>query len=65
MTTSVQTVLRLFDALSTTEQQQTAAAILSRVAAIAGGDLPDELLLANADELFAQLDAEEAQHGQP
>ena len=52
-----------FDALSRTEQQEVAAAILGRAAS--SDDLPEDALHALADELFSSYDAEEGAHADP
>ena len=57
MTDTAQDVLRAFDTLSPTEQQEVVAEILRRTAP--SGELPDEALHELADELFQSYDAEE------
>ena len=65
MTAAVQQLLVAFDALPDADKNQAAVEILRRVALSAEGDVPDEDLVAAADELFRGLDAEEAAHAQP
>ena len=62
MPTAVRQLLTSFDALPLAEQYQAVVEILRRSSAIVEGDLPDAALLEAADELFRNLDAEEARH---
>jgi hypothetical protein len=61
MTAAVQQLLSTFDALPAPEKHDAVVEILRRFGA-AAGDLPEESLLAAADELFLALDVEEAGH---
>ena len=63
MTTAVQTLLDSFDALSEVERHEAAVELLRRVAPPA--KLPDEALVAAADEVFRELDAREAADARP
>jgi hypothetical protein len=65
MTTGVEELLKSFDALSEPEKQEAAAYLLRRVLQGVSGDLPDEALVAAAEDLFLELDAREAHGGQP
>lgn len=60
VTAAVQTLLQSFDALSETEQHEATVELLRRVAHEAPPELPDEALVAAADEVFRELDAREA-----
>jgi hypothetical protein len=60
MTEAARELLRTFETLSPTDQQQVAAEILRRTAA--SGDLSEAALHELADELFRGYDAEEAAH---
>lgn len=60
MATAVHQLLKSFDALSDADKHQAAVEILRRCASAAEGDLPEDVLVAAADELFRNLDAEEA-----
>lgn len=62
MTATVQQLLDSFDALSDDDKHQVAVEILRRFNGAAEGDLPDNVLIGAADELFRSLDAEEAGH---
>jgi hypothetical protein len=61
MTTAVRVLLECFDALSEPERQEAAVEILRRLTP--EGELPEQALVATADELFRMLDAEEAADG--
>jgi hypothetical protein len=63
MTVSVQQVLNSFDALSDNEKREAALALLQRILRDVPGDLPEEILVAAAEELFLELDAIEASDG--
>jgi len=65
MTFAAQQILGSFDSLSDLEKHQVAIEILRRVSGSASGDLTDEELSAAADQLFCELDAEEAKHAHP
>jgi hypothetical protein len=58
MSTSVQILLASFDTLSDAERHEAAVEILRRVAP--PPELPDEALVAAADEVFRELDARAA-----
>ena len=60
MNAAVQALLDTFDGLPDTEQYQVAIAILRRAARFAADELPDEGLIAAADEVFRELEAHEA-----
>jgi len=65
MTTAVRELLVSFDALSDAEKREAAAEILQRILPESSGDLPEAALVAVAEELFSDLDAAEAEDGQP
>ena len=65
MTTAVQQFLNSFDALSDAEKQEAVAEVLRRSSQLVLGDLPEEALVAAAEELFLELDAREAADAQP
>ena len=65
MSAAIQQLLATFDALPDADKHQATVEILRRTALSGEGDLPDETLVAAADELFRALDAEEAAHAQP
>ncbi len=58
MTTAVQALFESFDALSEGERHVVAVELLRRVGST--DELPDEALVAAADEVFRELDAREA-----
>jgi hypothetical protein len=62
MTATAQQLLNSFDALSDRDKHQVAVDILRRFAATGEGELPESALVGAADELFRNLDAEEAGH---
>jgi hypothetical protein len=64
MTTAVEKLLASFDALSEAEKQEAAAAILRRTAQLAPADMPEDALVAAAEDLFLDLDAREAADAQ-
>ncbi|MDX1945523.1 MAG: hypothetical protein SFU86_08940 [Pirellulaceae bacterium] len=59
MSTAVRQLVSTFEALPADERHEAVVEILRR-AADDVGDLPDESLVAAADELFCNLDADEA-----
>jgi hypothetical protein len=63
VTAAVQALLESFDALTESERHEAAAELLRRVAPAA--ELPDEALVAAADEVFRGLDAQEAADARP
>jgi len=63
VTTATTNLLHLFDSLSESEQHDALVELLRREPG--DGDIPDDVLTAAADELFAQLDAEEEGNAQP
>ncbi|MGH2584951.1 MAG: hypothetical protein ACRDJE_08560 [Dehalococcoidia bacterium] len=65
MKPTVQALLDSFDHLSDVEQYQVALEILRRAARPATDDVPDEALIATADDLFRELDAREAADAGP
>jgi hypothetical protein len=65
MTFAAEQILGSFDSLSDAEKHQVAVEILRRVSGSTSGDLADDELSAAADQLFCDLDAEEAKHAQP
>ena len=65
MTGAVQELLAAFDALTEAEKHEAAAQVLRRVVEGESGDIPEEALVAAAEELFLELDAREAADGQP
>ena len=65
MTQAVQELLDAFDGLTEAEKHEAAAQVLRRVAEGESGDIPEDALVATAEELFLELDAREAADGQP
>ena len=63
MTTAVQALFDSFDALSEGERHEVAVELLRRAAPT--DELPDEALVAAADEVFRELDAREAADAGP
>jgi len=62
MTAIVQQILETFDALPDADKHEAAVEILRRVAGDVKGDLPENALIGAAEELFRDLDTEEAGH---
>lgn len=60
MTASVKKILESFDELPETEKREVATAILRRALRFDTPPLTDEDLVAEADDLFRELDAREA-----
>ena len=60
MTTAVRQLLSSFEALPAPEQREATLEILRRAGVLAEGDIPEDILAEAADELFCQMDAEEA-----
>lgn len=60
MTQSVRHLIESFEALTAAEKQEAAVEVLRRTLRTAPRDIPDETLVAVADELFRDLDAREA-----
>ena len=60
MTKSVKTILESFEGLPDLEKREVASVILRRTLRFDAPPLLDEDLVAQADELFRELDAEEA-----
>ncbi|MCI0361422.1 MAG: hypothetical protein L0211_23310 [Planctomycetaceae bacterium] len=60
MSSKVKKFLESFDSLNTAEQREAAAQILRRTAVMDSPPLTDDDLVSMAEELFLQLDAEEA-----
>jgi len=65
MTAVVKQLLTSFDALSEAEKQEAAVEVLRRVLQSTPGELPEESLIAAAEELFLELDAREAADAHP
>lgn len=65
MTTAVRKLQDSFDALSEAEKHEAAAPLLERILPERPGDLPEAALVAAAEHLFFELDAEEALHHRP
>ena len=63
MTQAVQELLETFDALTEAEKYEAAAQVLRRVVEGESGDIPEDALVATAEELFLDLDAREAADG--
>ena len=63
MTQAVQELLYTFDALTDAEKHEAASHLLRRVVDADSGDVPEESLVAAAEELFLELDAREATDG--
>lgn len=61
MSVTVQDVLDSFDALSDSEQYEVAIEVLRRTAHATTPDIADDTLLALADNLFHELDEQEAE----
>ena len=61
LTTAVRQILDLFEALRDAEKHEVTVELLRR--AEAEGPIPGEALIEAAEELFLELDAEEAQRG--
>jgi hypothetical protein len=62
MVTSVRQILDTFDSLTKSEQQEIALEILKRVSNFNLPLLSDDDLILNAEELFLELDRQEANH---
>lgn len=60
MTVAAKTILKSFDELPEREKQEVASAILRRTLRLDLPPLTDNDLVAQADELFRELDAREA-----
>jgi hypothetical protein len=58
-------LLNSFDTLTDTEKQEAVAGVLRRALALMPAELPEEALVAAAEELFLDLDAREAGDAQP
>jgi hypothetical protein len=65
MTAAVQQLLNTFDSLSDAEKKDAVTELLRRVRQFELGDVPEEALLAAADELFRELDTREAADARP
>ncbi|MEX0641154.1 MAG: hypothetical protein WD468_00555 [Pirellulales bacterium] len=66
MTAQVEEFLKSFEGLSDLDKQEAAVALLGRVLQYLPPDVPEDSLVALADELFLELDAREAAaDGQP
>lgn len=65
MTSSVQQMLDTFDRLPEAEQKELAAEILRRTLSLEYGPLSDEELTLNAEQVFLELDRQEAVNDQP
>ncbi|MCX7011191.1 MAG: hypothetical protein NTW86_01255 [Candidatus Sumerlaeota bacterium] len=64
MTTAVRQLLDWFGALSEDEKQEAAMEVLRLAFASTPEELPEEALVAAAEELFLELDAREAADAQ-
>lgn len=64
MTEAVQGLLQTFDALTDAEKQEATVQLLRRAVEDESGDVPEDALVAAAEELFLELDAQEAADGQ-
>ncbi len=64
MTEAVQGLLQTFDALTDAEKQEATVQLLRRAVEDESGDVPEDALVAAAEELFLELDAREAADGQ-
>jgi hypothetical protein len=64
MTAAVKDLLNTFDALSDADKREATVQLLRRVVDEESGDVPEEVLVAAAEELFLELDAREAADGQ-
>ena len=60
MTGAVQGLLDTFDSLTEAEKHDAAAQVLRRVVEGGSGDIPEDALVAAAEDLFLELDAREA-----
>lgn len=63
MTQAVQELPWTFDALTDADKHEAAAHLLRRVVEAGSGDVPEESLVAAAEERFLELDAQEAAEG--
>ena len=63
MTGAVQELLDTFDSLTVAEKYDAAAQVLRRVVEGESDDIPEDALVAAAEELFLELDAREAADG--
>ena len=64
MTGAVQDLLNAFDALTASEKYEAASQVLRRVVEGESGEIPDEALVAAAEQVFLDLDAQESGNGQ-
>ena len=64
MTTAVRNLIRSFQSLSDAEKREAASFLLRQVVQDEASDLGEEPLTAIAEELFLDLDAEEAGNGE-
>lgn len=65
MTTAVREFLQTFETLTDAEKQVVTAQLLRRVVTTEAGDIPDEGLVAAAEDLFLELDAREEKDDRP
>ncbi len=65
MTKAVQQLLEVFETLTEPEKHEAAAELLRRSSHLAPVQIPEESLVAAADELFRELDARESADAQP
>ena len=65
MTAAVRKLIDSFDALSEAERHEATVELLRRAAHSTPAELPDEALVAAADELFRELDEQEAADARP
>ena len=64
MTEAVRELLHTFDTLTDAEKQEATVQLLRRAIEDESGDVPEDALVAAAEELFLELDAQEAADGQ-
>jgi len=65
LTAAVRELLNVFEGLTDAEKQEAAAEVLRRALPFGRAELPDEVLVSAADELFRELDAREAADARP
>jgi hypothetical protein len=64
MTEAVQGLLQTFDALTDAEKREATVQLLRWAVEDESGDVPEDALVAAAEDLFLELDAREAADGQ-
>jgi hypothetical protein len=65
MTKAVQQLLESFEILTEQEKHEAAAEFLRRSLRVAPAQVPDDTLIATADELFRELDARDSADAKP